>query len=107
MVEDFKVARKLEPRQKAKDGRAIKNATVNRAITTLKLLFHQAERSGYAVKNPVVGVAMFQEPLDSMRVISFEEQAAYLSETSHPLRDIARVMLDTGMRPEEVSRIRI
>jgi integrase len=50
---------------------------------------------------------MFPEPLDSMRVISFEEQAAYLSETSQPLRDVASVMLDTGMRPEEVFRIRV
>jgi integrase len=107
MVEDFKSARKRETRQKAREGRTIKNATVNRALTTLKLLFHQAERSGYSVKNPVVGVAMFPEPLDSMRVISFEEQAAYLSETSQPLRDVARVMLDTGMRPEEVFRMRV
>jgi integrase len=81
-------------------------ATVNRSLTTLKLLFHQAERSGYAVKNPVVGVAMFREPLDSMRVISFEEQAVYLTETSQPLRDIAKIILDTGMRPEEVFRMR-
>jgi len=107
MVEDFKVARKHEPRQKAKDGRTVKNATVNRALTTLKLLFHQAERSGYAVKNPVVGVAMFREPLDSMRVITFEEQRIYLSQASQPLRDIADLMLDTGMRPEEVFRMRI
>jgi integrase len=107
MVEDFKSARKNERRQKTKDARTVKNATVNRALTTLKLLFHQAERSGYAVKNPVVGVAMFREPLDSMRVISFEEQAAYLSETSQPLCDIAKIMLDTGMRPEEVFRMRV
>jgi integrase len=62
---------------------------------------------GYAVKNPVTGVAMFREPLDSMTVINFEDQAAYLSETSQPLCDIAKVMLDTGMRPEEVFRMRI
>ncbi len=79
---------------------------MTRAPTTLKLLFHQAERNGYAVRNPVVGVAMFQEPLDSMRVINFEEQAAYLSEASQPLRDIASIMLGTGMRPEEVFRMR-
>jgi integrase len=107
MVEDSKSARKQERRQKAKDKRLVTGATVNRALTTLKLLFHQAERSGYALKNPVVGVSMFRESLDSMRVVSFEEQAAYLSETSQPLCDIAKVMLDTGMRPEEVFRMRI
>ena len=107
MVEDFKAARKHETRLKAKDGRLVTGATVNRALTTLKLLCHQAERNGYAVKNPVVGVTMFHEPLDSMRVITFEEQAAYLSEASQPLRDIAEIMLDTGMRPEEVFRMRV
>ncbi len=58
------------------------------------------------VKNPVVGVSMFREPVDSMRVITFEEQAAYLTQTSQPLSDIAKVMLETGMRPEEVFRTR-
>ena len=106
MVEDFKSTRKHEKRQKAKDGRTVTNATVNRALTTLKLLFRRAERNGYAVRNPVVGVAMFPEPLDSMQVISFEDQARYVSEASQPLRDIAKVMLGTGMRPAEVFRIR-
>jgi integrase len=106
MVEDFKSARKQERIQWAKN-RSVTGATVNRALTTLKLLFHQAERSGYAVRNPVVGVAMFREPLDSMRVISFEEQAAYLAEASQPLHDIAKIILDTGMRPEEVFRMRV
>jgi integrase len=49
---------------------------------------------------------MFLAPLDSMQVVSFEDQASYLSEASQPLRDIAKVMLGTGMRPEEVLRIR-
>jgi integrase len=107
MVEDFKSARKHEPRQKAKDGRAVTGTTVNRALETLKALYYQAERGGYVVKNPVVGVAMFRQPLDSMRVITFDEQAAYLSKSKQPLGDIARLMLDTGMRPEEVFRIRV
>lgn len=105
MVEDFKAARKQEKVRWAKD-RSVAGATVNRALTTLKLLCHQADRSGYAVKNPVVGVSMFREALDSMRVISFDEQAAYLAKTSQPLHDIAKIILDTGLRPEEVFRMR-
>jgi len=50
---------------------------------------------------------MFHESLDSMRVITFEEQAIYLSHASQPLYDIAKLMLDTGMRPEEAFRIRV
>ena len=75
MVEDFKSARNHERRQKEKDGRTATNATVNRALTTLKLLFRRAERNFYAVRNPVVGVAMFLEPLDSMQFIGFEDHA--------------------------------
>ena len=106
MVENFKFVRKHEVRKKAKDGRLITGTTVNRALETLKAMFYQAERMGYFVKNPVVGVQMFRQSLDSMRVITFDEQASYLAEASQPLRDIAEIMLDTGMRPEEVFRIR-
>jgi len=41
-----------------------------------------------------------------MQVISFEDQANYVSAASQPFCDIAKVMLGTGMRPEEVFRIR-
>lgn len=107
MVENFKSSRKHEVRQKAKDSRQITGTTVNRALETLKAIFYQAERMGYLVKNPVVGVQMFKQPLDSMRVITFEEQRRYLGEASQPLHDIAEIMLDTGMRPDEVFRITI
>jgi integrase len=106
MVENFKSVRKHEVRKKAKDRRLITGTTVNRALETLKAMFYQAERMGYFVKNPVVGVEMFRQPLDSMRVVTFDEQASYLAEASQPLRDIAEIMLDTGMRPEEVFRIK-
>jgi integrase len=39
------------------------------------------------------------------RIISPEEEQVYLTAASQPLRDIARIMLDTGMRPEEAFRI--
>ena len=106
-VKDFKSARKHETKLGAKDGRSVSGTTVNRALETLKALYYQTDRRGYAVKNPVVGVAMFPDVLDAMRVLTFEEQAAYLSQASQPLCNIAKVMLDTGMRPEEVFRIRI
>ena len=42
-----------------------------------------------------------------MRVVSFPEEISYLMATSQPLRDIAKIILDTGLRPEEVFRIRV
>jgi integrase len=107
MVENFKSTRKNEARQKAKDARLVTGTTVNRALETLKAMFYHAERMGYLLKNPVVGVTMFRQPLDSMRVLTFDEQRSYLAEASQPLHDIAEIMLDSGMRPEEVFRMTI
>lgn len=42
-----------------------------------------------------------------MRVVSFEEELAYFAKASQPLKDISQIILDTGLRPEEVFRIRI
>jgi integrase len=40
-----------------------------------------------------------------MRVVSPDEENRYLLSASQPLRDFATIMIDTGMRPEEVMRI--
>jgi integrase len=45
--------------------------------------------------------------LGETRVVNFEEELAYMAKTSQPLKDIAQIILDTGLRPEEVFRIRI
>jgi integrase len=107
MVEDFRFARIGEARRNAKDGSTVSNATVNRALTTLKLLFHYAQKSGYAITNPASGVAYLSEGSGRMRVVSFDEELLYLAKAGQPLRDIAQIILDTGLRPEEAFRIRI
>jgi len=107
MVEDFKLARAGEERRNSKDGSIVSPATVNRALTTLKKLFHHAEKCGYGLTNPTRGVEFLNEGAGRTRVVSFEEELAYFAKASQPLRDIAQVILDTGLRPEEVFRIRI
>lgn len=41
-----------------------------------------------------------------MRVLTFDEQEKYLKASTPLLRDVATMMLESGMRPEEVYRIR-
>jgi integrase len=106
MVEDFKMARIREKRWDDDNEVTVSGATVNRALSTLRLMFHYAERQGYQVSNPVRNVTLFKE-CGRMRIISLEEEVAYVATARQPLRDIARVILDTGMRPEEVFRIEI
>jgi integrase len=77
---------------------------VNRALSTMRLIYNYAERCSFLVSNPVKHVTFYRES-GSTRIISPEEEQAYLAAASQPLQDIARVMLDTGMRPEEVFRI--
>jgi integrase len=107
LVEDFKHARIGESRRNANDGSTISPATVNRALTTLKKLFNHAKSLGFNVANPTEDVQFFDEGNGRMRVVSFEEEIKYVAAASQPLRDIARVILDTGLRPEEVFRIRV
>ncbi|MDE3180358.1 MAG: site-specific integrase, partial [Acidobacteriota bacterium] len=59
---------------------------------------------GLAVASPTKGVA-FLEETGRMRVLSFEEEELYFSTASPLLRQIARVIIDCGMRPDEVFRI--
>jgi integrase len=107
MVEDFKLARISEGRKNAKDGSTVSPATVNRALTTLKLFYRYAEKCGYAVSNPTKGVAYYAEGNGRTRVVNFDEEIKYLENATQPLKDIAQIILDTGLRPEEVFRIRI
>jgi integrase len=80
-------------------------ATVNRELATLKFLFHQAQRWGLPVQNPVAAVSFNAEPPGPIRVVTPAEERKYLAKAAQPLRDIAALMLETGMRPEEVFRL--
>jgi integrase len=104
MVEDFKVTRIQEKRWGKRKQIAVSGVTVNRALSTLRLVFNYAERCGFQVSNPVKHVTFFRET-GRTRIISLEEERVYLAAASQSLRDIARIMLDTGMRPEEVFRM--
>ncbi len=111
-VEKFKAARakqKKAPAGKkskrtAKTGKQLRPAKVNRELACLKHLFNRNEES--VSKNPVKKVKYLDEDNEQTRVLSAEEEKLYLLAASQPLQDIARMMLETGMRPEEVYRIR-
>src|SRR5580692_2976005 len=103
-VERFKASRSTAKGQRT--NRRIMPATVNRELACLKALFNHAIKSDLLVPNPVSRVGFLPEQNEQTRVLSFEEQARYLAAATPMLRDIASLMLETGMRPEEVYRIR-
>lgn len=99
MVEQFRLTRLREERKNAHDGSTVSPATVNRALATLRLIFNRLE-----LKSPT-RKEMFISEEGQTRVVSVTEEIAYLREASQPLRDIATVILQTGMRPDEVFRM--
>jgi len=102
-VERFKILRSGETGIRSK--RPLRPATVNRELACGKAMFNFARKAHRSLLNPFAGLRMLPEDNEQMRVLSYEEQQKYLAEASQPLRDIAILMLETGMRPEEVYRI--
>ncbi len=103
-VEKFKTwrARQKSPRT----GRFLRPATINRELACLKILFNRFVKDDVIARNPVSRVKLLKEDNDQTRVLNADEEKLYLFAASQPLQDIATLMLQTGMRPEEVCRIR-
>ena len=49
---------------------------------------------------------LLTERNEQTRVVSFDEQRKYLAVASPNVKDVAALILETGMRPEEVYKIR-
>jgi integrase len=96
LVEKFKLAR----------SEKVSPASTNRDLAALRFMFNFATRQGHVIRNPVSGVKFLDEGPGSMRIISHEEQEAYLASANALLRDVATIILETGMRPEEVFTLR-
>jgi integrase len=105
-VEQYKICRSQQKRRHARDGRLVTPAAVNRDLAVLRILFNYAIRLGKARQNPVVGVRFFRERQNHLRALTAEEESRYLAAASPLLRDIAILMLETGMRPGEIYRLR-
>ncbi len=105
-VERFKLIRSKQKRKYARDGRMVTPAAVNRDLAVLRILFNFATRLKYSKENPMQGVRLLPENNLQTRVISWEEEATYLASASQPLRDVAILMVETGMRPGEVFQLR-
>lgn len=114
-VEKFKESRKRQKKQapnkklkknaKATTTTIIKPATVNRELACLRAMLNYYIRKDYFVKNPVSKVKFLKEDNEQMRVVSLTEEKIYLNECSQPLKDVATIMIETGMRPSEVFQL--
>jgi integrase len=103
-VEKFKAWRIAQ--RSTVTGRVLRPATVNRELALLRAMFNLAVKQGLVKANPVRGVRFFREDNEQTRVVSYEEEERYLRAASTRLREVATLIVNTGMRPEEVYRLR-
>ena len=94
-VEKFKLIR----------AERVSPATTNRDLAALRFMLNFGIRQGHVVRNPVTGVRFLPEGPGMMRVVSHDEQRLYLEAANPLLRDVATLIVETGIRPEEVFTI--
>jgi integrase len=103
-VEDYKARRATSVSPKT--GQQIKPATVNRELAALRAIFRLAIKHKVVMENPVKEVDLLREDNEQMRVLSHEEEAHFLKSATRRLREVATLILNTGLRPEEAYRLR-
>ena len=87
-------------------ARPLRPATVNRELACLRAMYNHLAKAHPQLRNPVSKVKFLAEENQQDRVLTFAEQAAYLKAATPIVRDVAGLILETGLRPEEVYSLR-
>jgi integrase len=104
-VENYKELRSTEKSKRTE--RKLRPATVNRELACMRAMFNYAIKGHPDLRNPVARVKFLAENNQQERVLTFTEQRAYLKCATPVLADVAGLMLETGMRPEEVYTLKV
>jgi len=103
-VENYKARRASSVSPKT--GEQLKPATVNRELAALRAIFNLAIKFKILSENPVRGVRFLREGNEQTRVLSHDEEACYMKAANQRLREVAILIVNTGLRPEEAYRLR-
>ena len=79
-------------------------ASVNSALRALRVVLNLAVKWGTIATAPRITLLRGESQRD--RVVTPDEEAKYLAVAGEPLRSLAAVLVDTGLRPEECFRLR-
>lgn len=96
MIERYKVMRL----------NTVQPATVNRELACLKHMYTKALEWGYARINPTKGIKLLKEPPGRLRYLEPKEAELLISKCSLHLRPIVVMALNTGMRRNEILRLK-
>jgi site-specific recombinase XerD len=98
LVENFK-AKRIN-----RDG--VSDATFNRELAFLKLVFRKALDYGFIESDPCAKVEFSKEKPKTMRILSDEEARRLLACASPSIRPLLEVLLTTGLRKTEALALR-
>lgn len=96
---------KAKKNQRATTNIILRPATVNRELAFMRAMLNYFIKLDVLIKNPVSCIKFLRENNQQMRVVSEDEERLYLMAASQPLRDVATMLVETGMRPDEVCRM--
>lgn len=99
---------KTEDIEKYKGSRRslVKEATINRELAVLKVIFKKAVAWGYARHNPAKDVRPYKEELIPVRIMAQDERKRLLAACPEFLRPIVVMALKTGMRKGEILNLK-
>ncbi len=86
-------------RQVSRLGKPLAVASINRELATLRRLLRLAQE--WKLIDRVPRIRLFRGEENRDFVLNYQHEEWYLHMAPHPLKDIAMLMLDTGMRPGE------
>jgi integrase len=103
---EFKTVRGKD-KKRVKTKQRLRLATVNRELACLRAMFNHAIKGEVPLRNPISKTAakVLREDNEQTRALTYDEREKYLEKATPTLWDVATLMLETGMRPEEVYRI--
>src|SRR6185436_17369368 len=101
VITSEKVAGYVAKRQEAN----LQVASINRELQVLRRMFHLAQEWG-KVEKVLPRVRMLSGERHRERVLTAEEENKYLGEAEPLLHDVATILLDCGLRPEECFRLK-
>jgi integrase len=81
-----------------------KISSVNSSLCVLRRVLRLAVEWGVVAASPKIKLLRGSNQRE--RVVTSEEESKYLAAAGQPMADIATVLIDTGIRPEENSRLR-
>ncbi len=104
MVKQFKHHRATHISKKI--NRRLKPITVNHELLTLRMIFNRLVDLYILPKSPARNVKLLDAHITPPRILTVDEQKVYLMACAQPLRDVASLMIELGLRPSEILNLK-